>query len=141
MSGVAITMSASNAYSEWTVSVECSDHRHRNVDQVQQDFLALAVNLVVSTRREEIEPFGIDTIDEGLTRAGQNDHASFRVLVDLMEEFHELLMRVAIEDQRVTVRMQDHLKHALGRAGELGVREYIPVGIEAGHPLFSPSIA
>jgi hypothetical protein len=36
-------------------------------------------------------------------------HTVVRVLLDLMEEIDELLMGVAIEDQRTTVRMENDL--------------------------------
>jgi hypothetical protein len=96
-------------------SVECGNHRYRNVDQFQQDLLALAINFVVSARREKIKTFGIDAINEGRAYAGQNDHAISLVLVDLMEAVHELLMGVSIEDQRVTFRMEDSSTPSGGR--------------------------
>jgi hypothetical protein len=65
----------------------------------------LAVHLVATTRREDIEPFGIDAIDEGIARAGQDDYAISHALADLMKELHELLMGLAIGDQRATVGM------------------------------------
>src|SRR5712664_3638205 len=67
-------------------SVERGDHRHGNVEQVGEDLFALAIDLVVSARREEVEALGTDAIDESLARSGEDDHSIARVLADLVEE-------------------------------------------------------
>ena len=100
---------------------------------IRQDFLALAIDLVVAPRREEVEAFGIDPIDEGLACTGQDDHAITCVLADLMEELDELLVSVAVEDQRVAVRVQNDLEHACLRAAELGMRKCAFIGVEDSH--------
>ena len=75
------------------------------------DLLALTIDLVVPARRKEIESLNIHLIDKGLTRAGKNDHTISVVLVNLMEEIHKLFVSMAIEDQRASIRVENHFQH------------------------------
>src|SRR2546428_2590063 len=110
-------------------SVERGDHRYGNIEQIGKDLFALAIDLVVTAGREEVEALGIDAVDEGLARSSEDDHPIARVLADLVEELDELFMRVAIEDQRAAVRVEDDLEHAVLRAGESGVRKCVLVRV------------
>src|SRR5207302_8370869 len=114
-------------------SVERGDHRYGNVEQICQDLFALAINLVVTTRREEVEALGIDAIDESLARSREDDHSIARVLADLVEQFDELFVRVAVEDQRGAVRVEDDLEHAVLRAWQSGVWKQILVRVDTTH--------
>jgi hypothetical protein len=105
-------------------------------------FFALTIDFIVAARRKKIETLGIDVVDERLACAGQNHDAIARVLTDLMEEVDELFVRVAIEDQCATVRVEDDLEHAFRRAGEHRVRKFVMVGVEGSHrPLLSSDIS
>jgi hypothetical protein len=114
-------------------AIHRGNHRHGDVEQVRENLLPLAVDLVVAGRGEEIEAGRVDAVDEGFARAGQDHRAVVRVLADLMEQIHELLVGVPIEDERAPIRVQHHLQYAVGRAGELGVRKVVLVGFEFGH--------
>src|SRR2546426_10616526 len=110
-------------------SVQRGDHRYGNIEQICQDLFALAIDLVVTTWREEVEALGIDAIDESLARSREDDHSIARVLADLVEQFDELFVRVAVEDQRGAVRVEDDLEHAVLRAREFGVRKCVLVRV------------
>src|SRR5215472_5137297 len=76
------------------------------VEDIHHDFFALAVDLVVALRAEEVEALGADRFHEGGAASGEDHHAISCVPADLMEEVDKLLMGEAIEDQRVAIRMQ-----------------------------------
>src|SRR5439155_18446859 len=56
-------------------TVHRGDQRHLDVEDVHEDFFALAVDLVVALRAEEVEAVGADRLHERGTAAGQDHDA------------------------------------------------------------------
>src|SRR6266850_7890601 len=73
-------------------SVQRGDHRHGNIEQICKDLFALAIDLVVAAWREEVEPLGVDAIDESLARSREEYYSIVRVLADLVAQLDELFV-------------------------------------------------
>ena len=112
-------------------SVERGDHRHLDVEDVHQNFLSLAPDLVVAHRRKEVEALTVDRVHERITGSGQNDDSVFAVLTDPAEQIDELFVSVAVEDQLSAVGVQSDLQHSRLIAAEPRIRESITVGLES----------
>jgi hypothetical protein len=89
-------------------SIHGRDHRHLDVEDVHEDFFALAIDFVVALRAEEVEPVGGNRLHERLTAAGQDDHAVIGIRTDGVKQTDELLMRMPVEDQRSAVGVKRH---------------------------------
>ena len=63
-------------------AVHSGDQRHLDVENVHEDFPALAIDFVVASRGEEVETFRTDCLHEGVTAAGQDDNAVIAVGAD-----------------------------------------------------------
>ena len=92
-SSAAMTMSQSKAYSECTVTgaIDRRDHRDLYVENVLEDLRALAEDLVVSRRREEIEAVRRDLGAEFVARAGQDDDVVLAIVADVAERPNQRL--------------------------------------------------
>ena len=60
-------------------AVHCGDQRNLDVENVHEDFSALALDFVVALRGEEVETFRTDCLHKGVAAAGQNDNAVIAV--------------------------------------------------------------
>ena len=81
-------------------AVDRGDQRHFDVEDVHEDLSALAINLVVALRGEEVEALGADGLHERAAAAGQDDDAVIGVRPDRMKQVDKLLVSMPVEDQR-----------------------------------------
>ena len=114
-------------------AVHRGDQRHLDVEDVHQDFFALAIDLVVAPRGEEIEAVGSDRLHERIAAAGQDDDAIIRIGTDRVKQVDELLVGVAVEDERAAIGVKRHFKHARRRTAETGIGETVAIGVKPGH--------
>src|SRR2546430_847105 len=93
-------------------AVHRGDQRHLDVEDVHEDSFALAIDLVVALRAEEVEAVGADRLHERGTAAGEDDDASIGIGADRVKEIDELFVGVPVEDQRTAIRVKRHFQHA-----------------------------
>src|ERR1700722_10023616 len=92
-------------------AVHRGDQRHLNVEDVHEDFLALAINLVVAPWGGEIEAVGGDPFHERIAAAREDYHTIIGIRANGGKQVHELFVRVSVEDHHTAVRVQRHFKH------------------------------
>ena len=102
-------------------AVHRGDQRHLDIEDVHEDFFALAIDLVVALRGEEVEAVRADRLHERLAAAGQDDHAIVGIGADRMKQIDELFMGVPIEDQRAAIGVKRHFQHAGFRTGQASI--------------------
>src|SRR5437868_8714862 len=91
-------------------SVQRRDHRDVDVQDIHEDLAAVAEDLVVSARREELEAFRIDRIHESVAASRQDHDAVVIVFADLVKHVRELLVGMAVEDQLSSVGVEGHFQ-------------------------------
>ncbi len=110
-------------------AVHRSNERHFDVEDVHENFFALAIDLVVALRSKEVEALRADSLHEGLAAAGQNHHAIVGVGTDAVKEIDELFMGVPIKDERAAISVQRHFQHTTFRACQAGVVEAVAISV------------
>ena len=118
-------------------TVHRGNQRHFDVEDIHQNFLALAIDLVVAARAKEIEAVGCDPLHERIAAAGHDDDAVVGIRTDRMKQVNELFVREPVENQHAAIGVKRHLKHAGLRSGQAGVGKIVTIGIEVSH-LISP---
>ena len=93
-------------------AVHGGDHRRLDIEKVHQDFSALAIDLVVALRAEEVEAVRTDFLHEGVAAAGQDHNAIVGIGADGVKQVDELLVSMAVKNQRPAIRVQRRLQHA-----------------------------
>ena len=93
-------------------AVHRGDQRHLDVEDVHEDSFALAIDLVVALRAEEVEPVGADRLHERGTAAGEDDDASIGIGADRVKEIDELFVGMPVEDERTAIGVKRHFQHA-----------------------------
>ena len=83
-----------------------------SIDDVHEDFPALAIDLVVALRGKEIETFRTDCLHEGVAAAGQDDNTVIAVGADRVKQVHELFVGISVEGQRAAIGVKRHFQHA-----------------------------
>jgi hypothetical protein len=58
-------------------AVNCGDHRHFDVQDIHEDFSALAKDFIKSLRREKIKAIGAYRFHERITAPGENNDANY----------------------------------------------------------------
>jgi hypothetical protein len=96
-------------------------------------FFALAIDLVVAPWGEKIEAVERYPLHESIAAAGQDDHAVIRVRADRVKQVNELLVGMAVEDERAAVGVQRHFQNASRRTAETGIGETIAISVKAAH--------
>src|SRR5580700_7736155 len=76
------------------------DKRRLDVENIHEDLSALAIDLVVALRGEEVETFGADRLHEGVAATRQDHHAIIGVRPDRVKQIDKLFVSMPIEDQR-----------------------------------------
>src|SRR5216684_1202713 len=94
-------------------TIDGGDHRHFYIENVFEDLCALAKDLVVSGRGEEIETLGRDLGAEFVARPGQDDYVVLGIIADVAERPNQRFVHVAVEHQRAASRMQGDLQNAV----------------------------
>src|SRR5271169_7100476 len=114
--------------------------RHFNVEDIHQNLLALAIDLVVAAGAKEVETVGCDPLHERIAAAGHDDDAVVGIRTDRVKKVNELFVREPVENQHPAIGVKRHLEHAGLRSGQARVGKSVTIGIEVSH-LISPPTA
>ena len=112
-------------------AVDRSDQRRFDVEDVHQDLSALAINLVIASRGEEVETLGADGLHKCVAATGQNDDAIVGVRPNRVKQVDELLVSMAVENERAAIGVKRHFEYAGFRAGQPSIRETGAINVEA----------
>src|SRR5271154_164255 len=114
-------------------AVHRGNERHFDIEDIHEDLFALAINLVVALRREEVEALGADGLHERVAAASEDDDATVGVRPDRMKKVYKLLMSITIEDQCAAIGVKRHFQHAGFRKGQTSIGKAVAIGIKAPH--------
>jgi hypothetical protein len=92
-------------------AVHSGDQRHLDVENVHEDFPALAIDFVVALRGEEVETFRTECLHKGVAAAGQDDNAVVAVRADGVKQIDELFVGISVEGQRAAIGVKRHFQH------------------------------
>ena len=87
-------------------AVHSGDQRHLDVENVHEDFPALAIDLVVALWGKEVEAFRADGLHERVAAARQDDNAIITVRPDRIKQVDKLFVGMPIENQRAAIRCE-----------------------------------
>ena len=116
------------------------DQRHLDVEDVHEHFFAFAIDLVITLRTEEVEGLGADRIHKGVSAAGQDDDAVFRIGADRVKEINELLVGMPVEDQLAAIGVKRHFQNAGLRTGQPGIGEALAITLKSAHEACSSQL-
>ena len=109
------------------------DQRHLDVENVHEDFPALAIDFVVALRGEEVETFRTDGLHEGVTAAGQDDNAVIAVGADGVKQVDELFVGISVEGQRAVIGVKHHFQHACLGTGQSSIGKTVAISVKVTH--------
>src|SRR5580692_184520 len=114
-------------------TIDRGDHGCFDIEDIHQDFSALAINLIETLWCKEIEALRANRFHEGLPASGEDHHSVIFVIAYAMKKRDELLMGVAVEQKRSAVAVKGDLQYATFRSGETSVGKGVLVAPKAAH--------
>ena len=114
-------------------AVHRGDQRHLDVENVHEDFPALAIDLVVALRSKEVEAFRADSLHERLPLPVRMTTRLSGSEPICMKQVDELFVGMSIEDQCAPVSVKRHFQHAGLRTGQASIGKAVAIGIKAAH--------
>src|ERR1700751_497392 len=114
-------------------AVNRSDQRRFDVEDVHQDLSALAINLVITSRGEEVETLGADGLHKCVAATGQNDDAIVGVRPNRVKQVDELLVSMAAENKRAAIGGKRHFEYARFRPSQPSIGKTGAISIKTRH--------
>src|SRR6202049_2902165 len=125
--------------SHW--AVHCRDQRHLDVENVHEDFPALAIDLIVALRGEEVETFRTDSLHKRIAAAGQDDNAVIAIGADFVKQVDELFVGIPVKGQRAAICVKRHFQYASLGTGQSSIWKTVAISVKVTHderPLQNP---
>src|ERR1700756_3744864 len=102
-------------------TIHRSNHWCLYIKDIHQDFSALTIYLIKTLWCGEIEAIWTNRFHEGLPTSSEDHHSVILVVAYTVKQINELLMRVAVKQQRPVVAVKHDLQYSTFSASKTSI--------------------